>query len=46
MQKASFDRKMKETNDAYVRKKQSYDDKPADELDPLNGSDGLDVDNE
>ena len=43
MQKASFDRKMKHI---YVKKKQPYDDKPADELDPLNDSCGLDVDNE
>ena len=46
MQKASFDCKMKETIEAYVRKKQPYDDKPSDELDPLNDSCGLDVDNE
>ena len=49
MHKASFDRKMnlKETIEAYVRKKQPYDDKPANELlDPLNDSCGLDVDNE
>ena len=43
MQKAYFDRKIKETIKAYVRKKQPYDDKPADEL---NDSSGLNVDNE
>lgn len=46
MQEASFDRKMKERMEAYVRKKQPYDDKLADELDPLNDSCGLDVDDE
>ena len=46
MQKASFDRKMKKTIEAYVRKKKPYDDKPADALDPLNDGCGLDVDNE
>lgn len=45
MQETSFDRKMKERMEAYV-KKLAYDDKPADELDPLNDSCGLDVDDE
>ena len=37
---------MKETIEAYVRKKQPYDDKPADKLDLLNDNCGLDVGNE
>lgn len=35
---------MKERMEPYVGKKQPYDDKPADELDPLNDSCGLDLD--